>query len=180
MKPERYFSIDIEAAGPIPGTYSMLSLGACAVDDPTVAFYVELQPINMAFVPEALAVSGFNMQRLLKEGQAPSEAMQSFRSWVDKERGDAKAVFVGFNACFDWQFINWYLESFAGGNPLGFGGVDIKSYFMGLRGVSWLASSSSQLPPEFQPDTAQTHNALDDARAQASMFAKMLKEASHK
>jgi hypothetical protein len=28
MKPERYFSVDIESAGPIPGKYSMLSLGA--------------------------------------------------------------------------------------------------------------------------------------------------------
>jgi ribonuclease T len=28
---EIYFSVDIEASGPIPGEYSMLSLGACLV-----------------------------------------------------------------------------------------------------------------------------------------------------
>ena len=57
----------------------------------------------------------------------------------------------------------------------GFGGIDIKSYYMGLTGKPWSSSTSSQLPPEFLPDMPQTHNALDDARAQASIFAKMLK-----
>ena len=52
MKAERYFSVDIETAGPIPGKYSMLSIGACVVDDPSQSFYAELQPINMEFVPE--------------------------------------------------------------------------------------------------------------------------------
>jgi hypothetical protein len=46
VKPERYFSVDIESSGPIPGKYSMLSLGACAVDDPDVAFYVEFKPTS--------------------------------------------------------------------------------------------------------------------------------------
>ena len=101
--------------------------------------------------------------------------MPAFRRWVEALKGDAKAVFVGFNACFDWQFLNWYLVTYAGANPLGFGGINIESYFMGLHGVPWGASTSSQLPPEYQPDTTPTHNALDDAKAQASIFAKMLK-----
>jgi hypothetical protein len=100
--------------------------------------------------------------------------MPAFRRWVEEIAGPDRAVFVGFNACYDWQFVNWYLETYAGGNPFGFGGVDIKSYFMGLSGVPWSASTSSQLPIEFQPDQPQTHNALEDARAQASIFAKML------
>ena len=73
----------------------MLSLGACAVDDPTTAFYVELQPINMAFVPEAVAVSGFDMQRLLKEGRPPTEAMKSFQSWVEKEEATRRPFSLG-------------------------------------------------------------------------------------
>ena len=28
-RPDLYFSVDIEADGPIPGPYSMVSLGAC-------------------------------------------------------------------------------------------------------------------------------------------------------
>jgi hypothetical protein len=39
---EKYNSVDIEAAGPIPPTYSMLSLGACVVGDEQTTFYTEL------------------------------------------------------------------------------------------------------------------------------------------
>ncbi|HKB68340.1 MAG TPA: exonuclease domain-containing protein [Pyrinomonadaceae bacterium] len=174
MTPEMYFSVDIESAGPIPGKYSMLSLGACVVGNSEREFYVELKPITKEFVPEALKVSGFDLDRLEQTGQTPIKAMRAFSDWIEASAKDHKAVFVGFNACYDWQFVNWYLESFTGGNPLGFGGIDIKSYFMGLRGVPWSKTTSSQLPTEFQPDTAQTHNALEDARAQASMFRKLL------
>lgn len=174
VKTERYFSVDIESAGPIPESTACYHR-ACVVDDPSQTFYVEVAPLSRDFVPEAINVSGFDLARLEKEGQPPQEAMPAFRRWVEAAAGDAKPVFVGFNACYDWQFVNWYLESFAGGRPFGFGGVDIKSYFMGIRGNLWAATTSSQLPLEFQPDTPQTHNALDDARAQASTFAKLLR-----
>ena len=174
MKPERYFSVDIESSGPIPGKYSMLSIGACVVGNPEKSFYVELKPISSEFIPDALKISGFDLGRLEKEGKSPAEAMNAFRSWVETTAAEHKAVFVGFNACYDWQFVNWYLESFTGGNPFGFGGIDIKSYFMGLSGLPWSKTTSSQLPLEFQPDIPQTHNALDDARAQASIFQKLL------
>ncbi len=178
MKPELYFSVDIESSGPIPGKYSMLSLGACVVGNRDASFYVELKPISKEFVPEALNVSGFDLDRLEREGISPKKAMTNFRNWVEKTAGESKAVFVGFNACYDWQFVNWYLESFAAGNPFGFGGIDIKSYFMGLSGETWSKTTSSQLPEEFQPDERQTHNALDDARAQASIFFKLLRKAN--
>jgi hypothetical protein len=54
---------------------------------------------------------------------------------------------------------------------------DIKSYFMGLSGRDWSRTTSSQLPVEYQPDEPQTHNALDDARAQASIFSKLMNNA---
>jgi len=59
-------------------------------------------------------------------------------------------------------------------NPFGFSGLDIKSYYMGLKGVRWSETTSSQLPDEFLPDRPQTHNALDDAIAQASIFERLL------
>lgn len=174
MKPERYISVDIESSGPIPGSYSMLSLGACAVDAPNESFYVEFKPISQNYVGDALRVSGFDLEQLAAKGQLPSEAMLAFLNWIEFIAGDKKPVFVGFNATYDWQFVNWYFETYCGRNPFGFGGVDIKSYFMGLTGSSWAASTSSKLPPKFQPDVPQTHNALDDAKAQASIFAKMI------
>ncbi len=78
MKSDLYISVDIEADGPIPGEYSMLSLGAYAVNGPLAStigdsdgqlgrtFYVELQPISSGFVPEALTVSGLDRERLAR------------------------------------------------------------------------------------------------------------------
>lgn len=180
MKLERYFSVDIESSGPIPGRYSMLSLGACAVDAPDESFYVEFKPISRECVPDALRVSGFDLDQLAADGREPSEAMLAFQSWVESTANGKKPVFVGFNAAYDWQFVNWYFETYCGRNPFGFGAVDIKSYFMGLTGSPWSASTSSELPGDFQPDTPQTHNALDDAKAQASMFTKMVAAARTK
>ena len=176
MKSEMYFSVDVESAGPIPGMYSMLSFGACVVGNVEKTFYAELKPISDAFVPEALKVSRFNLAQLAREGQQPEKAMEAFKRWVVVTSSDAKPVFVGFNGCYDWQFINWYFETFAGGNPFGFGGIDIKSYYMGLSGKLWSETTSSQLPPKYRPDVPQTHNALDDAIAQASIFQKLLNE----
>jgi DNA polymerase III epsilon subunit-like protein len=174
MTSERYFSVDIESSGPIPGKYSMLSLGACVVGAPRESFYVEFKPISNAFVQEAMRVSGFDLDQLAIDGRDPTEAMLAFEKWIISAAEGTKPVFVGFNATYDWQFVNWYFQTYCGSNPFGFGGVDIKSYFMGLTGSSWSASNSSKLPPEFWADVPQTHNALDDAQAQASMFSKMI------
>ncbi len=175
MNNETYFSVDVESAGPIPGKYSMLSLGACIVGKPAKSFYVELKPITSEFVPGALEVSGLSLTELRKTGTTPKKAMTDFSRWIKKCTGKRKAIFVGFNGCYDWQFVNWYFDTFVGQNPFGFGGIDIKSYYMGMRGLPWGKTSSSQLLPEFQPDHALTHNALDDARSQASIFSKMLR-----
>jgi ribonuclease T len=43
---ETYISVDVEAAGPIPGDYSMLAIGACMVGNARETFYAELRPIN--------------------------------------------------------------------------------------------------------------------------------------
>ena len=64
MNEEVYISVDVEAAGPIPGEYSMLSLGACVTDSPQESFYIELKPINDKADPEALSVSKLSLEKL--------------------------------------------------------------------------------------------------------------------
>jgi DNA polymerase III epsilon subunit-like protein len=172
---EVYISIDVEAAGPIPATYSLLSLGAVVVSEPTQHFYVEFQPINDNAVPEALAVSGFTLMELEKQGEVPATAMQRFRDWIMKISHGRTPVFVGFNAGFDWAFVNWYFHTYLGENPFGFSALDIKAYYMGLSGSRWADTTSRKLPAAFQPTaTMANHNALADAQAQAEIFAKLL------
>jgi len=77
--PELYVAADVEADGPIPGPYSMLSLGMSVVGRPDLRFYTELRPISNDFTPKALEVSGLDRERLLREAPQPKEAMQQLR-----------------------------------------------------------------------------------------------------
>ena len=175
---ECYISVDIEAAGPAPATYSMLSLGACVVAAPERTFYAELRPITHHALRAALQVSGFSLEHLAVTGRDPSEVMRAFRDWILQVAAGQVPVCVGFNASFDWGFINWYFHEYLGENPFGIGALDIKAYYMGLAGCPWQETTSHRLPIEFQPQHPQTHNALDDALAQGTIFAKLL-SASH-
>src|SRR5262249_48497799 len=101
---ERYISVDIEAAGPLPPTYSMLSLGACVVGDEQKTFYAELRPINGNSVTAAMKVVGRSLQEFERDGRDPEQAMTAFRDWLAEVACDSKPVLVGFNAVFDWAF----------------------------------------------------------------------------
>jgi DNA polymerase III epsilon subunit-like protein len=173
-KNEVYISVDIEAAGPVPAEYSMLSIGACDVESPEKSFYIELKPINDHFIPEALAVSGFSLDHLKISGTEPAEGMGTFSKWIEDVAAGLLPVFVGFNAPFDWQFINWYFHVFLTKNPFGINAIDIKAYYMGFSGSAWVDTSSSRLPSWLQSPGRKRHNALEDAVAQAEIFAKLL------
>src|SRR5438132_7597079 len=169
--PEVYISVDVEAAGPVPGTYSMLSIGAVVIDNPKATFYVELRPVNENSVPEAMKIVGRTLGDFKKKGRDPKDALASFREWIRSVAKTGKPIFVGFNATFDWAFVNFYFHQYLGENPFGFGGIDIKSYYMGLTGSAWEDSRSSRIAPEFKAQSLQhTHYALDDALEQAEMF----------
>lgn len=167
---EIYISVDIEAAGTIPGKYSMLSIGACVIGNPQLTFYVELKPINSAFIEEALNITGETMEYFENKGVLPKKAMANFRKWILGVCVGNRPVFVGFNAPFDWSFVNWYFHTYMNENPFGIGGVDIKAYYMGMTGCLWSDTTESKIPLQFKGPSPHTHNALDDAVQQAEMF----------
>jgi len=178
---EVYISIDIETAGPNPGDYSLLTIGACKISDPQRMFYVELQPVNAKFVAEALAISRLSMERLAKRGQPPKAAMAQFEEWVLAQTAEGeKAVFVAFNAAFDWMFVNDYFFRYLGHNPFGHTALDIKSFFMGLAGVTWEETTKRYVVPRYLGNQQFTHHALRDAMDQAQIFNKMLEEAKRR
>lgn len=173
---EIYISVDIEASGQIPGEFSMLSIGACIIGEKSKTFYIELQPLNDNFNPESVAVTGLSFDGLKESGEEPIAAMQKFEKWILEVSADMSPVLVGFNASFDWMFVDWYFRKFLGRDPFGLGGVDIKAYFMGMQGVGWNQTKKRYVYAKFPTEYPHTHNALDDALEQADIFEKMLAE----
>jgi len=174
-RPETYISVDVEASGPIPGEFSLLSIGACVVTNTGQNFYSELKPLNDNFIAGAMEVNGLSLAKLKLEGEEPTAAMARFRHWIEKVSADTKPVFVGFNATFDWSFTHWYFIKFLGAGPFGISGLDIKAYFMGRRRVLWQETNKKKIRALYPSQTRHTHNALDDAKEQAEIFAGMLK-----
>lgn len=177
MSDELYVSVDVETSGPVPGLYSLLSIGACLVTEPGHSIYLELQPDGLKHDPEAVAVTGLELSKLKSEGLQPQVAMIKLKQWLIQVcPADQKAIFVGLNAPFDWSFINYYFLKYAGGNPFGFTAIDMKAYYMGGTGCRWQETKSSQMAARLNPQSSPNHNALDDARFQAELFALMLAE----
>jgi DNA polymerase III epsilon subunit-like protein len=167
---ETFISVDIEASGPIPGEYSLLSIGACAVYEPAREFSCLFQPISTNADPQALEVTGLQLEELMVRGLAPEAAMKEFAQWVQEITAGSTPVFVGLNASFDWSFVNYYFHRFVGNNPFGFTALDIKSLFMGASGCSWHDTRSSNMKRILSAKSEGTHDALEDARYQAELF----------
>ena len=178
MPIETYISVDVETAGPVPGLYALLSIGACLVEDPANSFYIELQPNSAEYTQEALAVHGLSLAALSETGVPPKEAIQAFADWVHQALPEGmRAVFVAFNAPFDWMFISSYFYRYLGYNPFGHSALDIKAYFMGQTGVTWGETSMKHISSHFLDETHLSHNALQDAQDQAQIFQRLLTQA---
>ncbi len=176
MPREVYICVDVETAGPVPGQFAMLSIGACLVEDISTTFYLELQPDRLEALPEALAISGLSLEELEQTGVPPHEAMPAFARWLEGVVPEGKlAVFVALNAPFDWMFVSDYFQRYLGHNPFGHSALDIKAFYMGLTGVPWSETSMRHISASFLQEKHLVHNALRDAQDQAEIFGKLLK-----
>jgi DNA polymerase III epsilon subunit-like protein len=176
-QPDVYISVDVETAGPNPSQYSMLTIGACTISERPNTFYVEIKPVNMNSVPQALSISGLSMERLAERGLDPAEAMRQFEAWLKAQTPPGqRPLFVSFNAPFDWMFVNDYFHRYLGRNPFGHSALDIKAFYMGVTGVDWAETSMRTVGHRYLGDRTLTHHALRDALDQAEIFRKILDE----
>ena len=160
--------VDIEADGPIPGDYSLISIGAVLVDDKLDrTFYGELRPISEKFVPEALAVSGFSRETTLSFDE-PQLVMEDFRTWLNSVCKD-RPVFISDNNGFDWMFVCWYFHHFLGANPFGFSSQNLGSLYKGL--VKDTSKNFKHLRR-----TRHSHNPVDDAKGNAEALLTLNRE----
>jgi len=176
MVNEIYVSIDIETNGPIPGMYSMLSLGAVAFNkcgEEIASISANLLPLMGASEdpetmkwwstqPDAWVACSTNQQK-------PRLVMEGFSRLLDSLPGFP--VFVAYPVAFDIMFLYWYLQKFVGKTPVGFRAIDIRSFIMGKFGRHYHKSHKGDLPAYLRPPKGEhTHVAVEDAREQGKWF----------
>ncbi len=180
-----FVSTDIEANGPIPGMYSMLSFGSAAFSEDGKlidTFYVNLLPLEdakedpgtMMWWNSPLHKIAYIRTRV--DMITPELAMQLYMEWLVSL--DGELVFVAYPAGFDFQFIYWYLIKFVGKSPFSFSALDIKTYFMAMMARRSFRNSTKRSMPSRWLDGSlpHNHNALDDALEQGHIFMNMYKE----
>ena len=159
--------VDIEADGPIPGDYSMISFGAVILSNKLdKTFYGQLKPISNNYIPEALKVSGYSREDTLKFND-PKDVMTEFSRWI-KNNSYGRPIFVSDNNGFDWQFINWYFHHFLKTNPFGHSSYNLNSLYKGM--VKNTRKSFKHLRK-----TKHTHHPVDDAMGMAEALLEMNK-----
>lgn len=186
LKTETYISVDVEADGPIPGPYSMVSLGMTVagrmtgkvfepVDPQTLTLYAELRPISDDHVPEALAVSGLDRETLIREGRDPAEAMREAAAWIREVCGNSSPVLAAYPLSYDWMWIYWYFMRFTGVSPFGHSRcIDLKTLYAAKAGVPIGWATKRQMPEHLRSPRPHTHNALDDAIEQAELLQNLM------
>lgn len=167
---EQFISVDVETSGPVIGKHSLLAVGACVCADLDQKFSREVAPLSAEADPKAMEVIGKPLEHFARHGEPAGAVFAALRDWVLASAGAARPVFVGFNAAFDWGFVNWYFLTLLGENPFGIAPLDIKAYYAGFAGASWEQTRSSQIPAQFKPSQKHTHDALKDAVEQAIIF----------
>jgi len=153
-----FISVDVEADGPCPELYSMISFGAVVVE-PSLdrTFYGECKPISDNWISEALAISGHTREET-NMFAVPAYVMGDFNNWIMSL--EAIPMFVSDNNGFDWQFINYYFHRFVGSNPFGHSSTNLGSLYKGL--VRDTRENFKHLRK-----TKHSHNPLDDAKGNA-------------
>lgn len=175
---ETYFSIDIETDGPAPGLNSMLSFGIAVFEQGTLTgtFSRNLWELSDA-KPNPDTMEWWKTQpeawKICRQDQVnPGRAMVEAAEFC--EQFPEKRIAVGWPIAFDFAYINWYFWRFAGRNPLGFGGMDLRSYVAGLqRHAGYLGIPESEIRAIAQqklPKGLIPHEALSDAIEQGYLL----------
>ena len=179
--PEIYVSTDVETDGPIPGPYSMLSIGCAAyLADKTLVgtFSANLETLPGATGhPRTMAwwetqKEAWDAHR--KNCLSPEKAMADCLAWLRSLPG--LPVFVGFPVTFDFMFVQWYLFRFTSSSPFRHSGIDLRTLGMALTNSNWQRTTKEHLPRRWWDPLPHTHVALDDALEQGAMFCNMLAE----
>lgn len=180
MSKETYFSVDVEADGPIPGPHSMLSLGCASFDDQgnhLNSFEINLQTLPGATMhPKTKEFWDKNPEawkHCRQDPQEPHFAMRKFNGWITQHK--KPYCCVGYPVAWDFMYVYWYFMNFLDYSPFSHSALDIKTLAMVGLARPYRQSTKRNMPKGwFKPGLPHTHKALDDAVEQGYLFFNVL------
>ena len=161
-------SVDVEADGPAPGLYSMVSFGAVLVKDMRETFFSTTAPISEDYKQATLDFLGITREEHEKYTN-PFYAMHSFHDWIKEVSKGGKPIFIADNPAFDFAYINYYFHRFMGVNPFGYSGRRISDLYCGLKKHGYAKWKHLR-------KTKHTHDPVDDAMGNAQVINYMIDE----
>ena len=160
-----WISVDVEADGPCPGKYSMVSFGAVVVREGLEdTFYGQVAPLSVRYDPKALAVSGHTREEHLNF-PLPRVVMPEFQLWLEGV-SVGRPMFISDNNGFDWQWINYYFWAMDIPNPFGHSSTNLGSLYKGCAGTMFENFKHLR-------KTEHTHHPVDDAKGNAEALLHM-------
>ena len=158
--------VDVEADGPVPGLYSMVSFGAVILNENLdKTFYAQCRPIAGAdWKPEALEISGHSREETLAFPD-PKIAMSDFADWITAN-SKGRPVLWADNNGFDFAMINYYFWAYYGSNPFGWSSQNINSLYKGIQNDMYTSFKHLR-------KTKHTHHPVDDAKGNAEALLAM-------
>jgi hypothetical protein len=183
--PELYISLDVEADGPCPGLFSMLSFGMAAftLDKQLVGtFSRNLQRLEDAQLddrtmtwwqtPENEAAYAATREDAI----APRAAMLEARTWLEAMRRFGRPLICGAPSGFDFTFLYYYFQRELGTSPIGFVSLDLRSYAAAVLKRQYRQVGKNSFPADWLSDAlVHTHVALDDAIEQGCILINMMR-----
>lgn len=171
---EIYISTDIEADGPIPAIYSMMSFGSAAYDQDgnlLDTFSRNLLPYPGAIQdPDTMLFWKRNADAYAAtqvDRVDPGVAMLDYDQWLSQYD---RPVFVSMPAGFDFTFIYWYLVRFTGKSRFSWAALDIKTMAFATLDKPFRKCTKANFPHTWFSNKPHTHVALDDALEQGDLF----------
>lgn len=165
---------DLETTGDIFAMHEILEIGLVVVDQNTFEVInemnVKVKPDHPEInVPAAMAINSYTPE-LWKDAIPLKDVMGEF---AQKSKG---AIFVAFNATFDWSFMNEAFRKTAVIDTMDYHRLDILSMaYLKLRNENiekWRLSSLAKyfnLPPEPMP-----HRAINGAYTALEVYKKLI------
>lgn len=181
-----YVIVDIEADGPTPGLFSMLSIGAVATtkDAEVSRYYHKILPLKEAGQnPNTMnwwKTQSEAWAEVTADAENPEKVMGDFSDWLEKL--GKNPVFVAHPIAFDYSFVSWYLYKFVGKNLFTDSKddpktLDLKSYISAKYSKTINDAAVNKLPKALLEGSPEhSHKAIDDAIGYASVLRNILKD----